>query len=313
MQNQIIEFLKREKDYLSGEDISRQLRISRAGIWKNIEELRKEGYCIEAMPNVGYRLVSVPDKLIPREIQHELKTKTFGRNIFYHDSVGSTMTEAFRLGLEGASEGTIVVAEQQRQGKGRLGRKWVSPKGKGIYMSIILRPNFSPTDATKLTLLSAVGVCKAVNRFAGIEARIKWPNDVLVGNRKLAGILTELNAEMDRVRFVVVGIGINVNTPSHVLPPHATSLKLETKKQMSRLGLVKEVLYELETLYFDCLENGFVGIVDQWKGLSSTIGKRIRIDDVEGEVVGLDESGGLMIRNRGGIIVKRMTGDVVYC
>ena len=312
MQNQIIEFLKRTENYFSGEELSQQLKISRAGIWKNIEELRKEGYHIEAVPHLGYRLIATPDKLIPREIQHGLKAKVFGRRIVYHETIASTMDEAFRLGLEGAPEGTVVVAEQQTKGKGRLGRKWISPKGKGIYMSIIVRPNLSPMDTTKLTLMSAEGVCQAVNQYAGGKAKIKWPNDVLVNSHKLAGILTELSAEMDRVRFIVIGVGINVNTALAALPARATSLRIEAKKQISRIELIKDVLYRLEKLYMEVSVRGFSSIIEQWKDFSSTLGKRVRIDDVEGEVIGLDENGGLMIRNHKGIIVKRMTGDVVY-
>jgi len=230
MQDQIIRFLKRSTSYLSGEEISRHLNISRSAIWKYMQELRQEGYDIVAVPHLGYRIVSSPDKLFPREIQHELKTKVIGKKIHYYDTIPSSMDVAFRLGVEGAPEGTVVCSESQTKGRGRLGRQWVSPKGKGIYMSIILRPQLTPTEVAQLTLLSAVAVCEAVVKYTGVESMIKWPNDLLVRKKKFAGILTEISAEMDRVRFVVIGIGMNVNTPIAQLPPQATSLKAEKGK-----------------------------------------------------------------------------------
>ena len=235
MQTQILKFLKESEGYVSGEEISRRCGMSRAAIWKYMQELRQEGFDVVAVPHLGYKLVATPDKLLPSEIQHGLRTQYLGKKIIYEDTVPSTMDVAFRLGMEGAVEGTLVCAEGQTKGKGRLGRQWSSPKGKGIYMSVILRPSLPPTEVAQLTLLAAVAVCEAIRRVSGVAARIKWPNDILVENRKLAGILTELSAETDRVRFVVIGIGINVNTSLSVLPPQATSLKEEAQKKISRV------------------------------------------------------------------------------
>jgi len=242
MRNKIIHFLKTAEGYLSGEEISRHLKISRAGIWKYIQELREAGYDIIAVPHLGYRLISRPDKLFPSEVQSGLGTKILGKDIKYFDSVASTMDVAFQLGIEGASEGTVVCAESQTKGKGRLGRSWNSPKAKGIYMSVILRPKLMPADLTQLTLLSAVAVCETVRKFCNLPAKIKWPNDILINDKKIAGILTELSAEMDRVRFLVIGIGINVNTPLSQLPPNATSIKNEIGQKSSRIDLVQEIL-----------------------------------------------------------------------
>lgn len=315
MQERIIAFLKKTEGYLSGEEISRHLKISRAGIWKYMQELRLGGYEIAAVPHLGYHLVSSPDKLFPCEIQYGLKTKYVGQNIVYRETVTSTMDLAFQLGMEGAEEGRVVCAEGQSKGKGRLGRSWNSPKGKGIYASILLRPPFLPMNAAQLTLTSAVAVCEAVRKSTGVEARIKWPNDLLIKNKKFAGILTEMIAEMDRVRFVIVGIGINVNTPLHSLPEGAVSLKAALGRECPRVGLFREILYCLERRYEELKREGFPSILDEWKRLSSTLGRRVRVVDpsgaVEGEAVDLDKDGGLMIRSDAGITIKRMSGDVV--
>ncbi len=316
MQSQIIHFLKNAQGYISGEEISRHLKISRAGIWKHIQELRREGYEIVAVPHLGYQLVSSPDKLFPHEIQAGLKTQFLGNNIRHCDSIGSTMDEAFRLGVEGAEEGTVVCADRQTQGKGRLGRAWISPKNKGVYMSVILRPELSPADAARITLLGAVAVCEAIENFSSLPVRIKWPNDILMNGKKISGILTELSAEMDRVRFIVVGVGINVNASLSQLPSNATSIKNEMGKKFSRVGLVQEVLRSLEKWYGSLKQNGFDCSLKRWKELSSTLGQNVRVvnsnGDIEGEAIDLDSYGGLIIRNDSGLLVKKMTGDVVY-
>lgn len=315
MQNKILHYLKTAEGYFSGEEISRHLKISRAGIWKYMQELRQDGYEIAAVPHLGYRLISCPDKLIPVEIQHGLGTKILGRNIEHYDSIPSTMDAAFQMGMAGAGEGTVVCAEHQSKGKGRLGRNWLSPKGKGIYMSVLLRPKMAPTEAARLTLLSAVAVCEALQRQCQIKADIKWPNDVLVRDKKVAGILTELNAEMDRVRFVVVGIGVNVNTPFTQLPSTATSLRQESGRKISRIELLQEILRSLERWYKGLTDQGFASAMARWKELSSTLGQQVRVADqsghVEGKAVDIDEYGGLVIRASTGLTVRRMTGDVV--
>ena len=315
MQKEIIDFLKQSEGYISGEDISRALKISRAAIWKYIHQLRNDGYDIIAVPHLGYKLNSSPDKLLPHEIQFNLGTKYMGKTIVYEDAVDSTMDIAFRRGMEGEPEGTVVCAEGQTKGKGRLGRHWSSPKNKGIYMSILLRPALSPVQVSQLTLLSAVAVCDAVRAATQLPVTIKWPNDLLIHNKKVAGILTELSAEMDRVRFVVVGIGLNVNTPASLLPSGATSLKQEAQKSFERVRLVQQILRSMERWYEQFQKQGFGGAIQQWKEYTSTLGRRIRVcdqqGDVEGEAIDVDDNGSLIIRNDAGIILKRMTGDVI--
>ena len=256
----------------------------------------------------------MPDKLIPFEIQLNLKTDFVAKRIVYYETIGSTMESAFELGLQGAQEGTVVYAEAQTNGKGRLGRAWSSPKQKGIYLSVLLRPKLRPGDAAKFTFLSSVAVCEAINNVCGLDAQIKWPNDILINQGKVAGILIELNAEAESVKFIVIGIGINVNTNIKNLPINATSLKNETGKQVSRIKLAREILSNLEKWYVVWKQEGFVPIIKRWKELSVTLGKEVRISDfgksVEGTAVDIDEHGGLMIRNGSGIIVKKMTGDV---
>ena len=225
------------------------------------------------------------------------------------------MDEAFRLGMEGAPQGTIVCAEMQTKGRGRLGRSWISPKYKGIYCSIILRPKLSPSDLSKLTLLTAVAVAEAVEKMANIQPMIKWPNDILVKNKKLAGILTELRAEVDQMKFVVIGIGLNVNNLGVQLVDGATSLKNETGRNFSRVEVLQEILRVFERWYCRCDKGDFEKIFRAWRDRSSTLGNRVRVIDpasiVEGVAIDLDHDGGLLIRLDSGVVVKKMAGDVV--
>lgn len=315
MQDQLIQLLKSNKAYLSGQEISRQFKISRAGIWKNIEELRKHGYAIEAVPNLGYSLKSVPDKLFPREIQSGLKTKILGQKIIHYETTETTMRPAFECGLKDEDEGVLIVAETQTKGKGRMGRSWVSPKSKGIYASLLLRPPFHPTDVAKLTLMSAVAMAEAVQKVADVSAKIKWPNDVLVDGKKLAGILTEMDAEMERVKFVVVGFGINVNTPESALPEGSVSLKQLTGQSVSRIQLLQEILWSLETWYLNIKKNGFNPVLKRWKELTSTLGSKVKVVESGQSIVGtaedIDDYGGLLIRLNSGKLIRRMSGDVL--
>ncbi|MFA5059246.1 MAG: biotin--[acetyl-CoA-carboxylase] ligase [Candidatus Omnitrophota bacterium] len=315
MQEKIIQVLKDHDGYFSGEEISEQLKISRAAIWKYIQELRHIGYDIVAVPHLGYKLASSPDKLFSYEIQHNLHTKILGKKIEYHETCSSTMDLAFQKGVDGAPEGTVVFSDGQSKGRGRLGRAWFSPKGKGIYMSVILRPQLNPTQAAQLTLLTGVAVSQAVKNTSNISALIKWPNDILVHHKKLAGILTEISAEIDRVKFVIVGIGINVNAKLDQLVPGATSILAENKHPVSRVDLAKEILREIEKWYLLFQSSGFEPVAKKWKELSATLHKRVRIADpagvIEGIAVDIDHDGGLLIRKDSGVIVKKMAGDVV--
>jgi BirA family biotin operon repressor/biotin-[acetyl-CoA-carboxylase] ligase len=315
VKNELINIFKKNNDYLSGEVLSKNFSLSRASIWKSIEELRKEGYVIKAVPHLGYKLESIPDRLLEREISYQLNTEIIGKKIFSFESIESTMDYAFGLGVKGESEGTIVLGETQTKGRGRLGRTWESPKYEGIYASIVLRPKMAIVDVAKLNLLIAVSVCEAINKAAKVATTIKWPNDLLIGGKKVAGFLTEMSAEMDRLNFVVIGMGINVNNLENALLPNATSLKEHSEKKLSRIKILQEILRSTEHWYDIVQAQGFDPIVTRWKELSSTLGRRVRLSDqsgdLEGEAIDIDQYGGLMIKNDDGVLIKRMSGDVV--
>lgn len=302
-------------EFISGEEISEKLKVSRAAVWKHIDKLRKEGYEITGEPHVGYRLLSAPDKLIPEEISHKLGTKIIGRKIYSYETTDSTNDVAHRLAQSGALEGTAVFSEGQSKGRGRMGRHWVSPKGKGIYFSFILRPDVSPAEAPKITLMSAVAVARAIRKITHLGALIKWPNDILINERKVCGILTEMSAEVNTVRYIVLGIGINVNTGKGDLPKEATSLKYEAGEEIPRVELAQEILRELERQYHIYKEKGFKKIIDEWKGLSHTLGEEVKIvcqnRKIEGTAVDLDSSGALVVRLDTGFTDHITAGDVV--
>ncbi len=311
VQEKIITILKQNDDYLSGEEISRKLKISRAGIWKNMQELRKKGYQIEAVPHKGYVLKSTPDKLLAHEITAQLNTRIIGQKVIHFDSLPSTMDEAFKQAMEGCVEGTVICSEQQSAGRGRLGREWSSVTSRGIYTSVVLKPNLMATDVAKLTLLAGVAVYEAVKKMSDINCSIKWPNDVMVEGKKLCGILTEMNAQMEQVKFVIVGIGINVNHDANELLDEATSIQAEIGQPVSRVTMLKEILRSFDHWYQTMQQKGFDPIINRWKKYSSTLNKRIRINDIEGYAQDLDEFGGLVVRTDNGTVVKRMSGDVV--
>lgn len=311
----IVEFLRQKQDFVSGEEISRQLRLSRQALWKHIQELRERGYHIDAVPHLGYKFVSSPDRLYPGEISSGLGTRVIGRTVHYREEAVSTMEEAMRIGPE-SPDGTVVVAETQSKGRGRLGRSWVSPKYKGIYVSLILKPDILPSQAPVLALLAAVGICEGIAEAAGIQAGIKWPNDIILDGKKLCGILTELHAELDSVLFVVIGFGINVNNSGHELAEGAISLKQKTGETVNRVELLKAVLRRIEHDYRVFRSSGPASALERWKGLSVTLGRRVKVEchreHFEGEAVDIDADGGLMVRGDTGIIRKFTAGDIVH-
>lgn len=317
MQYKIIDFLKKKQDYVSGDWISHHLGISRQALWKHIQELKETGYDIIAVPHLGYKLISSPDKLLPTEISYGINTKFIGRKIYYFDAVSSTMDVAFQFGIKGAPEGTLILAEAQTKGRGRLGRSWISPKYKGIYLSLLLRPKILPNQTPILTLLSAVSACEAIKTVTGLDPQIKWPNDVLIHHKKLGGILTELNAEMDEVRFIVIGIGLNVNNDKRSLIGAATSLKEQKKENINRVELLREILHKIEMNYLLLQDKGGRAIIEKWREHNITLGKRIKVirhkEHLEGEAVDIDMDGTLLLRKDSGVIEKVVSGDVVHC
>ncbi|NLE64457.1 MAG: biotin--[acetyl-CoA-carboxylase] ligase [Elusimicrobia bacterium] len=315
MKEKILQMLRAEQAFVSGQRISRALQVSRAAVWKAVEALRQEGYAIEAVSRRGYRLASVPDKVSSAEVQFHLGTRVLGRHVHHFETLPSTMDEAFRLAGEGAPEGTIVIAEAQTRGRGRLGRSWVSPKGKGLYFSLILRPSCPLAEIPRLTLLAAVAVSEAVEAVSGVRLLIKWPNDLLFGKKKVVGILTEMRAEMDRVDFVVLGIGANIQARSGSLPPEAIALEEAAACSLSRVALLQEMLRILEKWYSLAGKNGFAEVLKVWRERSATLGQRVHFEDrgrnVSGKAVGLADDGGLLVELSDGTVVKRISGEVL--
>lgn len=317
MQEKILDFLKKKPDYLSGDQISHRLGITRQALWKHIQLLKDDGYDIVAVPHLGYKLISSPDRLFVSEVSRQLNTKFIGKKIYYFDTASSTMDIALELGMKGAQEGTIVLSEAQAKGRGRLGRNWFSPRYKGIYLSLILRPEILPNQAPLLTLISAVSICEAIKEKTGLAAQIKWPNDILIHHKKAGGILTELNAEMDLSRFIVVGIGLNVNNDKKTLPQGATSLKEQKKENIDRPELLQEILRKIEANYLVFQGKGGYPIISKWREYGITLGRRVKVvsqkNQIEGQALDIDIDGGLLIRDDAGLIRKVMSGDVVHC
>jgi len=317
IRDKILEFLRRKSGYASGEEISERLGISRQALWKHIQELRDLGYDIVAIPHLGYQLLSCPDRMFPSEISSHLNTKFIAKKIYYFDSLLSTMNIAVDLGIKGALEGTLILAEAQTKGRGRLGREWFSPKYKGIYLSLILRPDILPNQAPIFTLLAGVSVSEAIKEVCAIEPQIKWPNDILINNKKLGGILTELNAEMDKVHFVVIGIGLNVNSDKKALVTGAVSLKELKKENTSRIELLQEILRRIEANYLLFRKKGSPCIIEKWRDHNLTLGRRVKVyfqhKEIEGEAKDIDSDGSLILRNDNGLMQKVTAGDVVHC
>ena len=323
LDEKILNILRQNKEsYVSGEELCKLSGISRAAIWKHMESLREAGYDIEAVPHLGYKLVTVPDALIPSEIKWKLKTRIFGKEIISYKKVDSTNDIAYQLAEKGVKEGTVILAEEQLKGKGRHGRNWVSPSKGGIYMSCILRPRIAPNGIPRITLLAAVAVAKAVRDVTSLDAAIKWPNDITIGGKKVCGILTEMKAEQDRVDFIVLGIGINVNTPVKQLPKSGTSLKDELHRRgavkginISRVELARTILEKIEECYNLLQYKGFGPIIESWKSLSGMLGSRVKVSLPSGTFEGLahdiDPDGALVVRLDSGVLKKVSSGDVV--
>lgn len=251
MKTKILTILSNSDGYVSGQQLCEQLGVSRTAVWKVINRLKEEGYLIDSVSNKGYRLLSQPDVVTSEAILSKLQTNYMGRQVFSYDEVTSTNTVAKQLADEGKEEGTLIVSDKQIQGKGRRGRYWESPKGSGIFMTVILKPMMKPVYASMLTLVAALALNDAITDLTGLEAKIKWPNDVVVNKKKVAGILTELSAEVDYINHIVVGIGVNVSMKDfpEELKDKATSLLLESGKSIGRAQLIAKTMEYLECYY----------------------------------------------------------------
>lgn len=317
LKNHVLRLLRENYPYfVSGEEICRILGVSRTAVWKHVQTLRAEGYEVESQTHSGYRLVAVPDRLYPEEITFGLETETIGRNVRYFERTGSTNREARELAGQGAPEGTLVVAEEQAGGRGRLGRGWFSPYARGIWCSLILRPDVHPAQAPPVTMLSAVALARAVKDSTGVAPGIKWPNDLLVDGKKICGILTEMSADMDRVNYLVVGMGLNVNTEDfpEELKEIATSLKIKAGAHLSRRLILQRLLLEFEKFYRLWLNEGFNPVLKEWKENCVTLNRPVRVTSAreswEGWAEDVDDTGALLLRLPDGSIKQVLAGDV---
>jgi len=316
----ILSALRANADGVSGSELAEQLGISRAAVWARIEELRRVGFDIEASPHFGYRLVDEPDALLADDLIARLgPTKVIGRDIQVFEQTASTNDVAEKLARDGVREGVVVFAESQTKGRGRLGRVWMSPARKGLWFSVLLRPNLHPQESTQLTVISATALRRAIKAITGLTADIKWPNDLLLNGKKTAGILSEMNAEMDRVRHVVLGIGVDVNLDASGFPPElrkiATSLKIESGQAISRAELAVAILHELDFDYARICTGKFAEIADEWEAACVTMGRNVTVHVGErhfrGRAESLDDDGALLIRTEHGHLERVIGGDVM--
>ncbi|MDQ0218964.1 biotin--[acetyl-CoA-carboxylase] ligase [Peribacillus cavernae] len=311
-------FSKADGKFISGQEIAEYIGCSRTAVWKHIEDLRSEGYVLEAVRKKGYQIVSKPEKVTANEIKLGLQTKIFGKSVHYEESVESTQKIAHRLAGDGASEGTLVVAEEQTFGKGRLSRSWHSPKHTGVWMSLILRPNIPFHQAPQLTLLTAVAVVQGIEEATDLMPGIKWPNDILINQKKVTGILTELQAEADRIHSVIIGIGINVNQKNDDFPEDlrqkASSLFIESGQPVSRARLIQHILAKMEQLYQLYLDKGFTPIKILWESYAVSLGKEIKAstltETLYGKALGITDEGVLLLEDNAGQIHTIYSADI---
>lgn len=318
LKKKILKMLKQNKDdFLSGEKISDKFGVSRSAIWKHINTLKEEGYEIQSVPRKGYRIISSPDILTLEEVEGYLTTDFIGRNIYYFDSLSSTNIKAKEIATK-SQEGIIVIAEEQTKGRGRLGRNWLSPKGKGIWMSIILKPKVDPIKVAKITLIGAAAVNQGLKDI-GIKSYIKWPNDIVIDGKKVCGILTEMSCELNMINYVIMGIGINVNLDkedfSKDLIDIATSLKSIAGEKIDRKRLLAYILNNFEKLYIPFKEEGDISkTIKICKENSILIEKEVRIimGDTQkiGKVLDIDDKGQLVVKYTDGKIEEIFSGEV---
>jgi len=315
----ILKTLYEKKDeYIPVEEFVNETGKSQKEVENEFLTLEDEGYIINYSKS-GYRLIKTPNLLLPYEVKRELKTNFIGHDIHYFKEVDSTNDVAKYLAEQGAEEGTIVIAEIQNRGKGRRGKTWISPPG-GVWMSIILRPEIPPFNAPQLTLVTGVAVAETLQKECNLDVGIKWPNDILIGNKKVCGILTEVNASIEKVNYVVVGIGIDMNVDVPLFPPDlqkgATSLKNELDTEINGAILVQKFLLEFENIYNEFKEGKFPEILKEWRSLSKTIGNNVEVrtrgKTIHGEAVGINKEGILILELEDGTLRKIISGECLH-
>lgn len=309
------------EDFLSGQELAEKLGLSRTAIWKKIRNLRKLGFEIEGTSAKGYRLTGVLDTINPDEIKKRLKTRIIGREIIYKTVTQSTNSDAFELAKEGAPEGTCIIADVQTAGRGRLGRSWLAKPSSSILTSIIIKPRIPPSQAPMLTLSAGIAVHRAIERVTSLIPHIKWPNDILINDKKVAGILTEMSAELDSVHFVIVGIGINVNYDLRDMPDElikiATSLSTETGRFIPRNYLLTALYEEMEGAYRRFTRQGPSIIVEEWQERAHINGRRVSATTMNGVRIigwaqGVDDDGALLVKTDSGAVHRITAGEVLF-
>lgn len=310
--------LEAGKEPVSGQQLAEEFGISRTSIWKHMKELEEMGFEIDSVRKKGYRVQNRPDNLEAFSVQTGLNTQKIGSQITHLEQCASTQIVAHKLAQEGAVDGTVVIAELQTEGRGRLSRKWDSAHGKGIWMSIILRPDVPIHKAPQFTLVAAVAVVRAIQKVTGLEPTIKWPNDILFGTKKATGILTELQSDADGIQALIIGIGVNVNQQLSDFDPAvqdiATSLLIESGQLVNRRELAQELLSCLEVYTDMYIEEGFSPLKQLWEGHSATIGKAVRArmsrETLEGIAEGITEDGVLQLRTADGKLHGIYSADI---
>ncbi|KIL06797.1 UNVERIFIED_ORG: bifunctional biotin--[acetyl-CoA-carboxylase] synthetase/biotin operon repressor [Clostridium botulinum] len=320
MENKILNKLKNSTEYISGETLSLELNVSRSAIWKHIKTLKNKGYVIDGISNKGYKLMSSPNTLFPSEIDPLLKTKEIAKTIQYYFELPSTNKTAKQLAdNNNANNGTLIIAEKQTLGKGRFDRKWTSPSS-GIWMSLILKPNIPPSEASKITQIAAASVYKALLNF-GINVSIKWPNDIFINGKKLCGILTEMKCDIDRIHYLVLGIGLNVNLNAEEITDElkdiATSLKLEFNKTFSKSLILSEILNNFEPLYEKfILENNICEVLNICRQNSNLLNQKAKLITYHKEeivtCIGINDNGELIVKDADGYEKAVTSGEISF-
>lgn len=317
MKTKVLSLLRTSRDYISGQELCEQFGVSRTAVWKVINQLKEDGYEIDAVTNKGYKLKSYPDILNKYEIESRLQTKWAGREVVFFKEIGSTNVEAKVLAEKGFGHGTLVAADYQTGGKGRRGRSWHSPKGSTIAMSLILKPDLETEHASMLTLIQAMAVAKAIEEICGLETQIKWPNDILVNEKKVCGILTEMNLEMMEISSIIIGTGINVNQESFPgdISEIATSLKIEKKRTQSRADLIERIC-ELFEEYFELFmeTKNLTGFLEEYNAHLVSRGRMVKVLDPNGEftgeALGINDLGELLVKKEDGEVINVYAGEV---
>ena len=316
----ILKLLQENKGtFVSGEQISEEMGITRAAIWKSIDGLRKEGYEIESKTKLGYRLVASPDRATAENVGARITTRVVGQHISYFEQIDSTNTYAKQAALEGGADGLVVIANEQTGGRGRSGRSFQSPPDKGLYLTALLRPQAAPADVLNITALAAVAACNAVERVCGVRPGIKWTNDLILNGKKLAGILTEMGIEGESgaLQYVVIGIGLNANQEpedfAEEVAEMAVSLRMALGAPVCRAALAAALIEELDALY-GRLGGDLSGDLTQYRADCVTLGRQVRIlgsgAERPGEAVDIDEGFGLVVRRADGTEEVVRSGEV---